>query len=227
MNKVALVFLLLVGAAHAERIEVYTYSAQKIYPVHTAVGLATQIVFPTNEKIQDYGTGHSAGWELVRRDHVLYLKPKNQQAATNLYVRSDKRSYLFDLRVVAGHWQRLSQAQQAGVHYRVQFAPDEKETLLPAQSQRHENYTFAAAPEARWLVPAAVYDDGHKTYVQWPQQAASQRGVPAFYGKKSEDGEEFLVNVYHQPQQTTVMGVYPYLVLRHGDSVVGLRREGI
>ena len=49
--------------------------------------------------------------------------------------------------------------------------------------------------------------------------------MPAVYGKKLEDGEEFLVNSRAQGNVITVFGRYNYLVLRHGDSVLGLRRN--
>lgn len=99
----------------------YAYAEGKTYVVNTALGIATQIVVGRDEKVVDFGTGFSAGWELVRRENVFYIKPKDIDAETNMYIRTDKRSYVIDLRVVSKDWKKIDDAKQAGVHYVVQF----------------------------------------------------------------------------------------------------------
>jgi type IV secretion system protein VirB9 len=99
----------------------YAYAEGKTYVVNTALGIATQIIVGRDEKVVDFGTGFSAGWELVRRDNVFYIKPKDADAETNMYIRTDKRSYVLDLRVVSKDWKKIDDAKTAGVHYVVQF----------------------------------------------------------------------------------------------------------
>ena len=63
--------------AGAQVVQDYEYEPDRVYEVRTGLGITTQIELSPNEKILDFSTGFSAGWELTRRDNVFYLKPKN------------------------------------------------------------------------------------------------------------------------------------------------------
>lgn len=52
---------------------------------------------------------------------MFYLKPKNVDVDTNMMIRTATHSYILELKVVATDWQRLEQAKQAGVQYKVLF----------------------------------------------------------------------------------------------------------
>ncbi len=102
--------LLFPAAAMAQAVDHYEYEKDRIYPVRTGLGLTTQIELSPNEKILDYSTGFSSGWELTRRENVFYLKPKNVDVDTNMMVRTETHSYIFELKVVATDWRQLEQA---------------------------------------------------------------------------------------------------------------------
>ncbi len=230
--------LLTSPAALAQAVRSYTYTADAIYPVHTALGLATQIEISPSEQVRDFGTGFSSAWDLVRRDNVFYIKPKSPQADTNMYIRTSQRSYLFDLKVISKRWRTLQEARKAGVQYRVRFvypgstdsatenggrgAVQSLTTEAPAPSI---SYDYAASPTSEWMRPTRVHDDGRLTYIHLPRGLQIHGGVPAVFGRKTADGEDFIVNSSYRNQQITVHGVYRFLVLRHGDSVLGLRRS--
>src|SRR3546814_5562061 len=74
--------------ARAQAIQEYMYEPDKIYTVRTGLGITTQIELSPNEKIIDYSTGFSSGWELNRRENVFYLKPRNVDVDTNMMVRT-------------------------------------------------------------------------------------------------------------------------------------------
>ena len=57
----------------AQVVQQYDYQPDRIYQVHTGLGITTQIELSPNEKILDYSTGFSSGWDLTRRENVLYL----------------------------------------------------------------------------------------------------------------------------------------------------------
>ena len=63
--------------ARAQVFPQYPYQADRIYQVHTGLGITTQIELSPHEKILDYSTGFSSGWDITRRENVFYLKPKN------------------------------------------------------------------------------------------------------------------------------------------------------
>src|SRR5688572_27917008 len=96
--------------ASAQVVQEYEYQKDRIYEVRTGLGITTQIELSPNEKILDFSTGFSAGWDLTRRENVFYLKPKNVDVDTNMVVRTATQSYIFELKVVATDWTALSLA---------------------------------------------------------------------------------------------------------------------
>jgi type IV secretion system protein VirB9 len=142
----------------------YVFSPGRTFTVNTALGIATQIVIEPGEKVLDFGTGFSAGWDIVRRDNIFYIKPKDPDAETNMYIRTDRRLYLLDLRIVSRDWRTLSDAKSAGVNYIVQFnsnsdfvADDVKRLLPQAQDGRRaaERASGEAAPVRLDIEPTA------------------------------------------------------------------------
>lgn len=239
--------LLLAGIgfpAAAQVIEEYAYRADRIYTVRTGLGITTQVELSPHEEILDYSTGFSGGWELSRRENVFYLKPKNVDVDTNFLVRTAAHSYIFELKVVATDWRTLEHAKAAGVHYKVRFAYPgdtmfaaesagvaegtvEASTVLHPDRDYYFNYEYAHRKRnPRWLIPATVYDDRRFTYIRMGDRTRFPSGnFPAVFARDSERGEEFVVNSTVEGDTIVVHGTYPYLVIRHGNAVVGLRRS--
>lgn len=231
-------------AAHGQVLTTYDYQADRIYPVRAGLGITTQIELSPKEKILDYSTGFSNGWELTRRENAFYLKPKNVDVDTNMMVRTATHSYIFELKVVATDWKTLEQARRAGVQYRITFEypddvrfttaekkpepePAQSAALLPGRSYNFDyDYATRDTRKAPWLVPTDVYDDGRFTYVQMSDLKAFPTGdFPAVFMRETEHGEDSLVNTTVEGNTIIVHGTYAYLVVRHGDYVVGLRRN--
>lgn len=223
----------------AQVFQEYAYEENRIYPIRTGLGITTQIELSPYEKVLDYSTGFSSGWDLTRRENVFYLKPRNVDVDTNLMIRTATHSYVFELKVVATDWTALEQAKQAGVQYKITFAypsnaefkPKTEEVQQLATSLEKDriynfDYDYAARTKQAWLVPTAVYDDGRFTYVRMKDLRQAPTGnFPAIFARQRERSEDFLVNSTVENNTLVVHGTYPYLVIRHGDSVVGLRRN--
>jgi type IV secretion system protein VirB9 len=96
------------SAATAQVLTRYQFKPDSIYPVNTGLGITTQIELSPNEKVLDYSTGFSGGWDLTRRENVFYLKPRNVDVDTNMMVRTATHSYIFELKVVATDWKTLA-----------------------------------------------------------------------------------------------------------------------
>jgi type IV secretion system protein VirB9 len=220
----------------------YAYAADTIYPVRTGLGITTQVELSPNEKILDYSTGFSSGWDLTRRENVFYLKPKNIDVDTNMMVRTATHSYIFELKVVATDWKTLTQARRDGVQYKITFnypadtsfasekakqlqSPAQHSELLPDRSYNF-NYDYASKSKAApWLVPVNVYDDGRFTYLRMSDLKQFPTGdFPAVYMRENERSEDSLVNTTVEGNTIIVHGTYNYLVIRHGNDVVGLHR---
>jgi len=229
--------------ASAQVVQEYQYETNRIYQVRTGLGITTQIELSPSEEILDYSTGFSSGWDLTRRDNIFYIKPKNSDVDTNMMIRTATHSYIFELKVVASDWTALEQAKQAGVQYKIMFKyPNDTEftakvkpvsqisTALEKDRNYNFSYDYAASSAVRkkesWLLPTTVYDDGQFTYVKMSDLKDIPTGnFPAIFGRERENGEDFVVNTTVENNTIIVHGIYPYLVIRHGKNVVGLRRS--
>lgn len=238
---VMLMGLLLAGAAHAQVMKAYRYVDDGIYVVRTGLGLTTMVELDENENVQDYSLGFTSAWDVSRRGHVFYLRPKSMDADTNMVVRTETHAYIFELKVVAGDWRQLDQAKSSGVNYKVTFdypgdarfkqAPKDKPAdatsgLQPGRGYNFD-YEYATRSRAPWLVPRHVYDDGRFTYIVLGDMRGQPTGnFPAVYARERERSEEFALNTTVQGETIVVHGVYPYVLMRQGENVIGLRRGG-
>ena len=225
----------------ASQVDVYDYVADGVYPVRTALGITTQLELDPAEEILDFSTGFSSGWDLSRRGNVFYLRPRGVDVDTNMLVRTQTHSYIFELKVVATDWTTLEQVRRAGVQYKLAFrypadasfaVPDEaavdpgQDISLEKGRHYHFDYDAATRRAPPWLVPVNVYDDGRFTYLRMGGQAALPTGTfPAVFARRTRDGEDFAVNTTVEEGVLVVHGTYPFLVVRHGRDVVGLRRN--
>ena len=240
------VFLAAAGvtsSVYAQVVQQYEYQAERIYPVRTGLGITTQIELSKNEKILDYSTGFSSGWDITRRDNLFYLKPKNVDVDTNMMIRTATHSYIFELKVVATDWKTLEQAKRAGVQYKIVFTypgdttfateatktadVPELNTSLVRDRSYNFDYDYAKKSNtAPWLVPVNVYDDGRFTYIKMSDMKQFPTGnFPTVYMREREHGEDAVVNTTIEGNTIVVHGTYPFLVIRHGNNVVGLRRN--
>jgi len=232
-----------VSCLHAQAVQQYEYQLDRIYPIRTGLGITTQVELGPDEQILDYSTGFSSGWDLGRRDNVFYLRPRNVDVDTNMMVRTATRSYIFELKVVATGWKTLEEARRDGVEYKVAFsypagtssaravrggadAAGLSTTLAPGRDYNFD-YDYAVRRKvAPWLVPVNVYDDGRFTYIKLNgAHKFPSGGFPAVFMREARDGQDSLVNTTVEGDLIVVHGTYPYLVIRHGDDVVGLRRN--
>ncbi|QWP75095.1 TrbG/VirB9 family P-type conjugative transfer protein [Lysobacter sp. K5869] len=229
--------------ASAQVVQEYEYEANRIYQVRTGLGITTQIELSPSENILDYSTGFSSGWDLSRRDNIFYLKPKNVDVDTNMMIRTTTHSYILELKVVATDWRVLEQAKQAGVQYKIKFvypngtefsaakesteeATAELNTTLDKNRLYNFDYQFSSRKKQSWLVPTNVYDDGQFTYIKINALKDLPTGnFPAVFGREREGSEDFVVNTTVEGNTIIVHGTYPYLTIRHGKNVVGLRRK--
>lgn len=235
-----------VGQAQAQVVDEYVYKPDTLYTVRTGLGITTQIELSPFEEVLDYSTGFSSGWELTRRDNVFYLKPRNVDVDTNMMIRTATNSYIFELKVVATDWRTLDQARAKGVQYKIRFTyPGDvqfanvkansegksvkTESQLDTSIDKHRAYYFgydyASKDKRSFLIPSNVYDDGKFTYIRLNPANFPSGNFPAVFARNEERGDEFVVNTTVQDQMLVVHGTYPYLVIRHGNKVVGIRRS--
>jgi type IV secretion system protein VirB9 len=231
--------------ASAQAVRSYEYQPDRIYPVRAGLGITTQIELSPNEKLLDYSTGFSSGWNLTRRDNVFYLKPRNVDVDTNMIIRTETHSYIFELKVVTSDWKTLESALAAGVQYKIGFtypsdtrfaneagkaaqAPELDTSLVKGRSYNFDYDYATRSAAAPWLLPSSVYDDGRFTYIKMSDLKQFPTGnFPAVYMRQTDHGEDSVVNTTVEGNTIVVHGTYPYLVIRHDTKVVGLRRNTV
>ena len=106
-------------------------------------------------------------------------------------------------------------------------AAAELSTGLQPDRQYHFRYDYTQHRRTpHWLVPSTVYDDRRFTYIRMGDRTRFPSGnFPAVFARDSENGDEFVVNSTVEGDVIVVHGTYPFLVVRHGVHVVGLRRS--
>jgi len=198
------------------RIRTLMYDPDRVVAVHAVFGYQLMIQFGADERIEDVAIGDGGAWQVTpnKGASLLFIKPIDQAAATNMTVVTDRRSYLF----------QLSAGPAAGVArsdmtYVIRFAyPPEPVVVAtppppppPPPQRRNAAYTYAGAQD---LLPSEVFDDGKFTYFKWPEQAAT----PALF-LVARDGAESLVNYSYRDGYQVVEQVAHLFRLRNGKDV--------
>ena len=85
--------------ASAQAVRDVTYSDRQVIPVKTQVRFTTVLVLPEGEEILDFVCGDKDFWIVSGAQHLAYVKPAKEKAATNLnLVTASGRVYSFLLR---------------------------------------------------------------------------------------------------------------------------------
>lgn len=235
---VALIAANLATSALADdpRLVEHVYDASKIIQIDGKARVQATIRFADNEKIENVAIGDSQSWQVTpnKRANLLFVKPLQNNAATNMTVVTNRRTYLFDL---------VASPRSKPV-YVVSFTyPEDEaaaaETALLAQREKASSEELAAArdpyavvdPAAlnfAWtargddaLLPTRAYDDGDATFLVWPAGAA----VPAIL-ISDEDGTEGPVNFTVRGDTVVVDGVPSQIILRSGKERATLTHDG-
>ena len=76
-----------------------TYDEFSVVTIPGRVNVQASIVFGEDEVIENVAIGNSATWQVTpnKRANILFVKPLEARATTNLTVVTSKRTYLFDL----------------------------------------------------------------------------------------------------------------------------------
>lgn len=156
-----------------------------------------------------------------------FIKPKAEEANTNLIIVTDRRTYTFRLSL---------QGEQKNATYQVAFRYPEVEAAKAAERRRdaaldagfrgrHGAYNLDYSMSGdRDIAPVNAWDNGVHTFFKFP----GGRDMPAIT-MVGEDGKESIVNrTTHGASNNTVMvhKVSARWMLRLGDRVLAVFNEG-
>ena len=246
--------LLAFTPAHAEAVDTkvqrIAYDQSTATLISAKHGFVTHIDLALDEHIVKDGVGGGDGDNWIVSANVgsnfILLKPKKSAHNCNLTVKTDKRSYVFDLRVLSHHaadkgtWhvaftyeneapspavikQQMVQAELAKIKA-LQAMP------LPV---KNTHYSMQVMPQSEGIAPKAAWDDGNFTYLVIP----NHREIPAVFkvtadGNKTINNEiashETVVNTHMEGDNKdtiVIHGVGKQYVLRLSQQVVGVWNE--
>jgi type IV secretion system protein VirB9 len=239
----ALALMLAAAPALADdpRIQTRIFDEAQIVPVIGRVKVQTTIKFAPDEAIENVAIGDSTAWQVTpnRAQSMLFVKPLEPAARTNLTVVTDKRTYLFDLVAnargaplyvlkfrypdieKAEEEARLAAAAEAAREaanpLEMEAATDRLAVVDPARL----NFDWAGAGQAA-LLPERTYDDGDAVFLTWP----AGRAIPAIL-TLNDEGDEGPVNYTVRGDVVVVEGVPAQIVLRSGKDVATLTNIGM
>ncbi len=187
------------GAADA-RIKSYTYFENEVYYLKGHYGFTTVIEFSSKEKVESISIGDSEAWQVIpgNRKNLIYIKPLEQNAETNMTILTSKRIYTFELAA-----SKAGSPKANDLTFRVKFKYPEEENLELANfgNKPAGNYNpLDGADASAWnfdysyagdksLRPKKVFDDGTFTYFEFKKPDKT----PAVFSV-DEQGNESLVN---------------------------------
>lgn len=211
------------GTADA-RIKSFTYSENDVYYLKGHYGFTTVLEFSPKEKVESISIGDSEAWQVIpgSRKNLIYIKPLEQNAETNMTILTSKRIYTFELAA-----SKATSPKANDLTFRVKFKYPEEETLELASfgnkpAGRYDpldgadasawNFDYSYAGDKN-LRPKRVFDDGTFTYFDFKKPDVT----PAVFSV-DEQGNESLVNFNAEGSYIVVNSIGRQFTLRDGDS---------
>ena len=227
------------GAAWAEqlpmegpqdpRIRTVVYSPRDVVKIEATYGYHTVIELAESEVISSLVIGDSVAWIAQQSEagNRIFLKPKEANAATNLTVITNRRTYSFALQA-----KRSKGTSQMTWRLRFEYPDDEalEQERLGLQRAAFVNPGSGAGP-LRWnfdysyggsdsLRPAQLFDDGEFTYFRFKEGAE----LPAVFAV-DEQKSESLVNSRISGEYLVVHRIGKQFSLRSGGRVTCIFNE--
>lgn len=190
------------------------YSDGQTVILEVAPGFQLTVELGDGETIASAVTGDSARWQVLATAGAgqFYVRPAAGAASTNLTVVTNRHRHYF----------LLVPAAQMSTQLPLSVRIDDTETQQaaatsapPAPLTPPDNpagsYKLSGSADVR---PSLIWDDGVKTYLDWPENAE----VPAVYAI-GPDGKEMLVNSYVRDGRFVIDAIYSALLFRLDKSV--------
>jgi type IV secretion system protein VirB9 len=212
-----------------ERLVQHAYADNEVVRIDGRTGVQATIAFGKNEAIENVAVGNSQTWQITpnKRADLLFVKPLEASARTNMTVVTNRHTYFFDL-VASPKARPLYMLRFTYKDEPAEAAPGVPGMPRTAGLDPDEQALAAGDPAAlptdpaalnfEWkrvgapkLLPTRVYDDGNSTYLLWPEKSS----VPAIL-VTNEKGDEGPVNYAVRGAMIVIDEVPDNIILRSG-----------
>lgn len=202
------------------RIRSVFYDPGQVVEVTGHLGYQMMIEFGPGERIENVSIGDGQDWQVTpnRRADLLFLKPLEAGAATNMTVVTSRRRYSFLLSARAA-----SGPKDPRLIFGLRFDYPPEPAAEPAAaapeppSERNAAYTYTGSPG---LAPARVFDDGRSTWFAF----AEGPETPAIFAMDAT-GAESVVNSAMRGDYVVVDQIAPAFRLRRGKETLTLHND--
>ncbi len=206
--------------------QIYPFSEGTIFTGYAAPGLVTDIILQPGENLVAVASGDTARWVIGdttsgsgdgKQTHVL-VKPFSAGLLTNLVITTDRRAY--HVRLVSTSATALSSMRWTYPQdelLAVQRKAEAAQVAAPvaagvAIDQLHFHYAVSGDRPA-WR-PLRAFDDGAKTYIEFPTSLGVGEAPPLFV--LGADGKAELVNYRQRDRFYVVDRIFDAAELRLG-----------
>ena len=176
----------------------YDYEAGRLYQVQTSPHFLTAIMLRPGEKLLAKAAGDTVRWVLgetaqgagANQQVVVLLKPIRGGLRTNVVLTTDQRTYLIEAASREGDsytsaisWNYPQEEMQALAAAEAAKAAQAQVVVAPGLAIDQLHFGYRVEPlkgkAPRWE-PLRVFDDGTKTYIQFPVNMAATEAPPLF-----------------------------------------------
>ena len=207
----------------------YPYQRGALYELHAAPGFISVIELQPGETLLNYALGDTARWivgDVIRDDQPqLLVKPTRSNLSTNLVITTDKRVYVIE---ATSHDNNTYNATIAWTYPFEELS--QQVAVIDAENDRRADTIIAGVPierlnfdyeisgdEPSWR-PVRAFDDGVKSYLEFPKSVGSFESPPLFL--KDEKGSGQLVNYRVKQNYYIIDRLFDQAELRLNDVVV-------
>ena len=210
-----------------DRVKQVAYDPNQVYELVGTYGYQTSIEFADDETVKVVTVGDSIAWQTVPYQNRLFIKPVEPNAATNLTVITDKRTYYFKL---------TSAKNRASQTFLVRFIYPNTNTGLAGKvggggRSNHGfdpaklNLDYGTSGNKSAIRLTRAFDDGQQTFIEFPALIVIGEAPPLFVIEGT--GEAALVNYRLRGRFYVVDRIFDEAELRLGakkQQVVRIRR---
>jgi len=173
----------------------YDYEPGRLYTVNTSPRFLTAITLRPGERLISKAAGDTVRWVLgetvqgvgASQQVIVMVKPVRGDLRTNIILTTDQRTYLLDAvsregdsytSVIAWNYpqEQMQEAQAA------RAVSDQAVAVATEVDHLYFGYSIKATSSRhppRWQ-PLRVFDDGLKTYIQFPANLGASEAPPLF-----------------------------------------------
>lgn len=224
----------------------FLYFDNSVYEIYFSPGFLTTLYLQPGEQLINFFAGDTSRWSISQthtgsegeEQTLILVKPYIADVRTNFVISTDKRVYLVDALATgktvyhtAVAWNyptdNLNSLRPVltGNTQRQQRPAPPQTVTDPSRFSYNYEITLMEGDSPSWR-PVAVFSDGQKTYIRFPEGLGAVDAPPLFIvGAEEENG---LVNYRVDRNFYVIDRQISQAILQHGDprSVISIERVG-